>query len=147
MPEETAKEKTAEKKEDRVRFPLRMAPDTANMVKAYMMRARVGSQNEFIEKAIRWYCGYLAGKDGAKILSDSVVKTIRGALDDNENQISRLLFKLAVELSLTMHVVAADKGVGDIPLSKLRGKCVEDVKRTLGSVNMEKINEYQNGWG
>jgi hypothetical protein len=70
---------------------------------------------------------------------------IRGTLDDSENRIARLLFKLAVELSLTMHVVAASKGIGDISLAKLRGKCVEDVRKSVGSVNMEKIDDYQNG--
>jgi hypothetical protein len=144
MPENTAKEVVASEKEDRIRFPLRMSADTANMVKAYSRRDHCGSQNEFIEKAIRWYCGNLAGQDGAKVLSDSVIETIQATLDESTNHMSRLLFKLAVELSLTMHVVAADKGIGDIPLAKLRGKCVEDVKRTLGSVSLDKINEYQN---
>jgi hypothetical protein len=133
-----------EKKAARVRFPLRLSQDTDSLVKGAMLRDNCQSQNEFIEKAIRFYAGYVAAKDGAAVLSESLISVIRGTLDDSENRIARLLFKLAVELSMTMHVVAANKGVGDIPLAKLRGKCVEDVRKSIGSVNMEKIDEYQN---
>jgi len=134
-----------ERKEEKVRFPLRLSRDTDSLVKAAMPRDNCHSQNEFIEKAIRFYTGHIAAKDGAAALSGQLVSVIHGTLDDSENRISRLLFKLAVELSLTMHVVAAGKGVGEIPLARLRGKCVEDVRKSIGSVNMEKIDEYQNG--
>ena len=135
----------SEKKAARVRFPLRLSQDTDSLVKAAMLRDNCQSQNEFIEKAIRFYAGHIAARDGVTALSESLVSVIRGTLDDSENRIARLLFKLAVELSMTMHVVAANKGVGDMPLARLRGKCVEDVRKSIGSVNMEKINEYQNG--
>lgn len=134
-----------ERKEEKVRFPLRISKDTAGLVKAAMPRDNCQSQNEFIEKAVRFYAGHIAARDGAEVLPEALVGVIRGALDDSENRISRLLFKLAVELSMTMHVVAAGKGVGDIPLARLRGKCVEDVRKSIGSVDMGKIDEYQNG--
>jgi len=134
-----------EGKEEKVRFPLRLSKDTDSLVKAAMRRDNCQSQNEFIEKAVRFYAGHIAARDGAEVLSEALVSVIRGAQDDSENRIACLLFKLAVELSMTMHVVAANKGIGDIPLARLRGKCVEDVRKSIGSVNMEKIDEYQNG--
>ncbi|MDR0491660.1 MAG: hypothetical protein LBH28_10505 [Oscillospiraceae bacterium] len=134
-----------EKKVEKIRFPLRLSPETDSLVKAAMLRDNCQSQNEFIEKAIHYYTGHIAARDGAEILSEQIASMIRGTLDDSENRVSRLLFKLAVELSMTMHVVAANKGIGDIPLTRLRGKCVEDVRKSIGSVNMEKIDEYQNG--
>jgi hypothetical protein len=134
-----------ERKEEKLRFPLRISKDTAGLVKAAMPRDNCRSQNEFMEKAIRFYAGHITARDGAEVLTEALVGVIRGALDDSENRVSRLLFKLAVELSLVMHVVAAGKGVGDIPLARLRGKCVEDVRKSIGSVDMGKIDEYQNG--
>jgi hypothetical protein len=134
-----------ERKDEKVRFPLRLPKDTADLVKAAMLRDNCQSQNEFIEKAIRFYAGYIAAKDCAAVLPEALISVICGALDDSENRVSRLLFKLAVELSMTMHVVAANKGVGEIPLARLRGKCVEDVRKSIGSVDMKKIDEYQNG--
>jgi hypothetical protein len=132
-------------KEEKLRFPLRLSRDTDGLVKAAMLRDNCQSRNEFIEKAVRFYAGHIAAKDGAAVLPESLVSVIRGTLDDSENRISRLLFKLAVELSMTMHVLAANKGVGEIPLARLRGKCVEDVRKSLGSVNLEDIDAYQNG--
>ncbi|MDR1205644.1 MAG: hypothetical protein LBL26_09230 [Peptococcaceae bacterium] len=131
-------------KEEKVRFPLRLSRDIDSLVKAAMLRDNCQSRNEFIEKAVRFYAGHIAAKDGAAVLPESLVSVIRGTLDDSENRISRLLFKLAVELSMTMHVLAANKGVGEIPLARLRGKCVEDVRKSLGSVNLEDIDAYQN---
>jgi uncharacterized protein (DUF1778 family) len=135
----------SEEIEEKVRFPLRLSRDTDSLVKAAMHRVNSQSQNEFIEKAVRFYAGHIAAEDGAAVLSESLVSVIRGSLDDSENRISRLLFKLAVELSMTMHVLAANQGIGDIPLAKLRGKCVEDVRKSVGSVHLESIDAYQNG--
>lgn len=131
--------------DEKVRFPLRLSKDTDSLIKAAMLRDNCQSQNEFIEKAVRFYAGHVAARDAAAVLPEALVAVLRGTLDDSENRISRLLFKLAVELSMTMHVVAADKGVGEVPLARLRGKCVEDVRKSVGSVDMERINAYQNG--
>ena len=130
---------------ERNTFVLRLSPQVRQLVTNLYEQDNCKSQNEFMEKAIRFYAGYISAKDGAEILSEQIASIIRGTLDDSENRVSRLLFKLAVELSITMHVVASGKGIDDIPLARLRSKCVEDVRKSIGSVNMEKIDEYQNG--
>ena len=68
-----------------------------------------------------------------------------GIVETSENRMSRLLFKLAVELSMLMNLYAAQNDVGEDVLTKLRGKCIQDVKRTNGSLNLESIVEYQKG--
>jgi hypothetical protein len=78
-----------ERKEETVRFPLRLPKDTADLVKAAMLRDNCRSQNEFVEKAVRFYAGYIAAKDGAAVLPEALISVIRGTLDDSENRISR----------------------------------------------------------
>lgn len=68
-----------------------------------------------------------------------------GIVEASENRTSRLLFKLAVELSMLMNLYAAQSDVGEEILEKLRGKCIQDVKHTNGSVNLESVMAYQKG--
>lgn len=56
-----------------------------------------------------------------------------------------LLFKLAVELSMMLHVTAANNEIDEDTLSRLRGMCVEEVKRLHGSVSMENAVKFQKG--
>jgi hypothetical protein len=55
------------------------------------------------------------------------------------------MFKLAVEMSMMMNVVAAGADLDDIGLKRLRGKCVDDVKRSIGAVNFDEVLRFQRG--
>lgn len=65
------------------------------------------TRSEFIEKALRFYMGYLAAEDTSEYLSRALVDTLRGTLADNENRLRTLLFKLCVEVNMMSHTVAA----------------------------------------
>ena len=60
-----------------------------------------------------------------------------------ENRMARLIFKLAVELSMTMHIVAAQGEVDEETLLRLRGYCVDEVKRLGGKISFDKALEHQ----
>ena len=64
-------------------------------------------------------------------------------LDDSENRIATLLFKLTVEMSIMMNVIAAMADVDEETLRKLRIKCVEDAKRTNGSISLAQTVRAQ----
>ena len=57
--------------------------------------------------------------------------------------ICRLLFKLAVEQTITMNVVAATCNIGREQLEKLRGTCVAQVKRSNGVYSFEDAFDFQ----
>ena len=59
------------------------------------------------------------------------------------NRISRMLFKLAVELAVTMNVVAASQEIDRISLERLRGECVKEVKRLNGSFSFNDAADWQ----
>jgi len=54
--------------EEKVRFQMRINPDTDRKVKATMPLANCRSQNEFVEKALQFYCDYLMAGDCTTIL-------------------------------------------------------------------------------
>ena len=57
----------------------------------------------------------------------------------------RLLFKLAVEQDMVMNVLAAGMEIPDEQLKALRGRCIQDVKKTSGSISLDDAVRYQRG--
>ena len=112
---------------------------------AMLKPADARSRNEFVREAIRWYIGYLSAQDTVRILPVAITSAVSGAVQSSENRMARLLFKLAVELCITMNIVAAGADVDDVSLQRLRGKCVEDVKKSIGSVNFDDVLRFQRG--
>lgn len=129
--------------EEKVKFALRLEPETRELVKQLYEQDNCRSQNEFIEKAIRFYAGYLSAANGTDYLAEVLVSMLQGSLQDTENRIARLLFKLSVETSMMMNVLAAGIEINDDELRRLRGKCVNDVKRTNGRLSFDEAVKYQ----
>ena len=103
------------------------------------------SQNEFIEKAIRFYAGYVSGKEATAYLPPALVAAMRGTVQDSENRIARLLFKLAVEVNMMMNVLAAGMEISDEDLKTLRARSVREVKQTNGRISFKDAIDYQRG--
>nr|WP_326184866.1 hypothetical protein [uncultured Oscillibacter sp.] len=130
---------------EKVKFQMRIGPDTDRKIKPVMRLANVRSQNEFVEKALRFYCDYLASQDSFSVLPPILVSAIRATVQNSENRICRLLFKLAVELDMTMNILAAGMEIPEEQLRQLRGRCVQEVKKTHGMVSLDEAVRYQNG--
>ena len=115
------------------------------MVRGAYRGNNCASQSEFIEKAVRFYCGYLeAEKDGAylpKVLSE----ILEGILSTFGSRVGRLLFKQIVEQSILTHIIAADTDIDLDTLEKLRGRCVQDARRTNGEISFQDILRFQKG--
>jgi metal-responsive CopG/Arc/MetJ family transcriptional regulator len=127
------------------KFALWIHPDTQQMVERLYKGDNCKSRSEFIEKAVRFYCGYLSAQDAVDILPRALTSAVSGAVQSSENRMARLLFKLAVEMSMMMNVVAAGADVDEIHLNRLRGRCVEDVKKSIGAVNFDEVLKFQRG--
>ena len=85
------------------------------------------------------------GKEKKQYLPNVVVSTMQGSLDAFEGRMATLLFKIAVELCMMLHVTAATNEIDTDTLSRLRGLCVEEVKRLRGAVRLEDAVKFQNG--
>ena len=107
--------------------------------------ANCQSQNEFVEKALHFYCDYLTSGDCTTVLPPIYLSALKGTIQDTENRICRLLFKLAVEMDMMMNVLAYGMEISDDTLHDLRGHCVQNVKKTNGSVTLDKAVEFQKG--
>ena len=83
--------------------------------------------------------------DTNRVLQNYAVTVSGGASVSVNGNISRLLFKMAVELAVTMNVVAASSDIDDITLERLKGECVKEVKRLNGNFTFRDANDWQKG--
>mgnify|MGYP000869744267 CR=1 FL=1 len=131
--------------ENKKKFALWIHPSAMEKVERLYQLDNCRSRSEFIEKAINFYCGYLTAENYEEYFPEVIVSTVQGALDSFENRMASLIFKYAVELAMMMHVTAASFRVDEDTLSRLRGKCVNDVKKLNGRITFDDAVKYQKG--
>ena len=110
---------------------------------AWLAEDNCKSRNEFIEKALRFYMGYLSTEDTSEYLSRALVATLHGIMADNANRFRSLIFKLCVEVGMASHTVAAHFKADPIDLRELRRYVVDEVKRTNGQIKFDDALELQ----
>ena len=128
---------------EKIKFALRIMPETQQLVKDIYPLDNCQNQSEFIEKAIHFYAGYVASKNGTEFLAPVLVSALQGTVTNAENHIARLLFKLAVETNMMMNVLASEVDVTPEALERLRGRCIQEVKKTGGAVTFADAMKYQ----
>lgn len=68
--------------------------------------------NEYIEKAIHFYTGYLDTQNASAYLPRILSDILEGKLGTLGSRMGRLLFKLAVEQNMTANILASEINVG-----------------------------------
>ena len=132
-------------REKKARFSVWLHPEIMEQAKRWQKDDNCRSQSEFIEKAIEFYCGYVSSEKNKNYLSNIVVSTLKSIVRESDNRTGRLLFKIAVELAMTMNVLASMEEIDEIDLARLRGNCVEEGKRIKGMLSFDDAVEWQRG--
>ena len=130
---------------EKIKFPLYVFPETMKTVDILYKSDNCSSRTEFMEKAIRFYCGHLLNKDSvaAEYAAPQITAITEGIVKGTEQRLSRALFKIAVELGAVTHMLAAVHEIDDDTMIKLRAMCIDEVKRINGVINFEKAVRYQ----
>ena len=123
--------------EEKMRIHTRVTQEMERKINAAMEKANCQSRNEFLEKALQFYCDYLAAEDVADFLPPIFIHAMQGTLQCSEDRIARLLFKLTVELSMMMNVLAAGLEIDSSQLDALRWRCVQEVKKVNGTISFK----------
>ena len=108
-------------------------------------RFNAKNRSDLIETALEHLIVSKDSETISNILIPSLESSIRAAVRDSENHISSMLFKMAVEIDMMMHVTAATNEIDETTLSKLRGECVQEVKSTLGRISFDSAVRIQKG--
>ena len=128
---------------DKKKFLLWAYPSTLELVKNNYRKDKCKSQSEFIERAIQYYVGHVNADDDTSYLPNAFLSNMKSIVVESDNRISRLLFKLAVELAVTMNVVAATNEIDKQSLDRLRGECVNELKRLNGQFSFDDAVDWQ----
>ena len=103
------------------------------------------TRNEFIEKAIRFYSGYLDTESADAYLPQVLANVLEGKLGALGERIGRLLFQLSVDQNLMGNILAAGIEIDPDQLRKARIRCIKEVKETNGEISFEDAVRYQQG--
>ena len=132
-----------ENQEVKRRFQLWVMPSTLELADQYYRSDNCASRSEFIEKAIQFYACYVSSQQNQDYLARVIPATVKGIVDESSNRMGRLLFKMAVELAVIENILAAVCEVDRQELKRLRGQCVEEIKRTNGMISFEQALQWQ----
>ena len=130
---------------DKQKFPLWAKPETLQSVKEIYQSDNCRSQSEFIEKAVLFYIGYLTADRPKSYLPNMFLSTMKSIVRESNNRMGRLLFKLAMELSMLLNVAASMWDIDKSELARLRGNCIEEVKRINGTISLDDAVDWQQG--
>ena len=114
-----------------------------DIARQWYERDNCSSMSEFIEKAVQFYGGYVASEHNPNYFPNIVISTMKAVMRDSENRQNRNLFRIAVELGMLMNVMAATHDIDEDALDKLRGDCIEEIKRINGTLSLDTAVEWQ----
>lgn len=103
-------ENTPKEKEVKRRFQSWLRPSTIKLMDRLYEDDNCKSKSEFIEKAVRFYAGYLSTQNAREYLPNVVISTLKSIIAESDNRQNRMMFKLAVEIAIMQNLVAAPAG-------------------------------------
>ena len=131
--------------ENRHRHTVWMDDAVWDQVEAHYQADNCSTRNEFVEKAIRFYSGYLDTEHANEYLPRVLADVLEGKLGALGKRIGHLLFKLSVGQNLMGNVLAAGIDIDPDELRKARVRCVKEVKETNGEISFEDAVRDQKG--
>ena len=114
-----------------------------------ILKANVKSRNDFIESAIVHYVNSLNNPNDEFFINETIISVIEAYFNSYNENTTHFFFKLSVELCMIMNVIAAYFEIENTTLETLRIKCIDDVKKSVGNVDLARIflnqKEISNG--
>ena len=137
------KEKELSEAKDSVRFALYTDEDTLDLVEQHYKEDGCGCKSEYISKAIRYYAELHSLGDCSNVIPDIITSTLKDIVRESDNRQGRLLFKIAVELTILQNIMAASNNIDVVELDRLRAICVNEVKKLNGIISFDEAVRWQ----
>lgn len=115
-----------------------LLPKTIIMCDDNLKLANVKSRNDFIEKSILFYVGYLQSQNN-EYINDSLDKTLESKLTLLEDKLTQVLFKQSVEINMLNHIVATISELDQETIDLLRERSIQEVKETSGKISLDDV--------
>ncbi len=131
-------------KSNKVDFHLWLSPDTVKLMKKHKAELGLKTHSMFIEKAIRFYSGYLSSNEKGMYLPETVNDLFKSYFGDFEDKMCNMIFKIAVELAMFLHVYCALNNVTEENINEVHDSVMKEVRSTYGGFSFKNILEFQN---
>ena len=113
--------------------------DVLNLYKS----VNCSTQNEFVEKALKFYIGYLNTQNSSAFLPQVLSTVLIGTMDNFGQRMGSLLYKLAIEQNICNHILSFDTDMDERDYELLRGRSVREVQRTNGRISFKEALDFQ----
>ncbi|MCR5653175.1 MAG: hypothetical protein K6F88_05170 [Ruminococcus sp.] len=123
----------------RARFLVSTDEYIKQMVEDNYKEDNCSSRSEYVSKAIEYYTGQLATQKNDQFISTKVASLLRSLIKESEHKTEKIVFKLAVEIAMMMHLIARSQNVSQEDLDWLRSKSIDDIKGTNGTLKFDDI--------
>lgn len=129
---------------DKVKFIVHLYPETLEKVNELFQEDECKSRSQFIERAIRFYIGYLSANNEESYLPNAMLSNMKSIVTESENKISKIFYKVAVELAMVQNAFAySHKDITAESLAELREAVESVVKSSNGMLTLEDAVEWQ----
>lgn len=135
--------KLAESNAKKRRFPLYMTAEQDTEINEFVDNGYAKSQNDFINKAIEFYIGYLRNEKNTDYIAPILSSILKSQMTDIERNLSEIIFKLAVEVAKQNHLLSLGLRIGEEDLVDLNDRCCRDVASNNGIIQFEDAYRYQ----
>ena len=116
-----------------------LSDDVWQEVDAFYKLDNCPIRNEFVEKALRQYCGRLHTERTGAYLPRALQEVLEGTLGVFGERLGRLLLNLAVEHNMTNHLLGGDMDMTRDEYSKMRGSSVREVASTHDNISFRDV--------
>ena len=125
-------------------FTVRLSEETAKLCISGMAIDDCRSRNEFIEKAIKYYAGYLSADKNKLVLGEQIQKLVESSVKSSERRISNQAFRIAVELAKLQMINALYYQIDEKTLIEIHNLCEKEVKNINGVFSIEDMMKRKN---
>ena len=95
-----------------------------------------GFPSDFIRDAIEFFIEWNNRKPSEKFLTPALESVMRGIVQDSNDRMGCLLYKLAVDMDMLVHLVMCDYRYSDEELQQIRQQCLRRVNDTNGRIHL-----------
>ena len=125
--------------EKRIKTGLALLPSAIESCDRNRRLAKAHSRNEFVEKAIEFYSGYLNAETNPSFCEEMYSSRGEAVVKKIGDTLIRSQFRLTVEVAKLANLVAATNDIPDSTLRGLAQKCVAECKELAGIWSAEDI--------
>lgn len=127
------------------RIGLYISEELLDQCDAAVEKSGANSRSEFICDAIMHYIAVINMQESSRVLTPALESVIGSKIALTEDRISRIVFKLGVEVAMMNNILAATHNIDADTMDSLRRYCTEEVATIGGKYKFEDAVKYQQG--